>query len=91
MICACVSGSSITAMMLLRSPSLSLAKRMPLENAPPKQAIAAMPMGSPVRPSIAVSAMELRGDVQIIFRMPPSKKPITMGDCSVAAVMTAPI
>ena len=50
-----------------------------------------MPMGRPVRPSMAVSAMELRGEVQIILMIPPSRNPIRRGDCSVAAVIMVPI
>ena len=64
---------------------------IPLVNEPPTQAIAAIPIGRPVRPSIAVSAMELSGEVHIIFMIPPSKKPITIGDWSVAALMVPPI
>ena len=45
----------------------------PLVKEPPKQAIAAIPMGSPVSPSMAVRAMELRGDVQIILITPQQK------------------
>lgn len=43
---------------------------MPSENAPPKQASDAIPMGSPVRPGMAVSAMALSGEVQMTFIMP---------------------
>ena len=48
-------------------------------------------MASPSRPSIAVSAIELSGEVQIILMMPPSRNPMTMGDCSVAAAIVPPI
>lgn len=40
---------------------------------------------------MAVSAIELSGEVQIIFMIPPSRKPITSGDCSAAAVMVPPM
>ena len=63
----------------------------PLVKEPPKQAIAAIPMGSPVSPSMAVRAMELRGDVQIILITPPSRSPMRMGDCSVAAEIMPPM
>lgn len=36
-------------------------------------------------------AIELSGEVQIIFIIPPRRKPITIGDCSVAAVMVPPM
>ena len=91
MISACVSGSSITARTLLLSPNFNLAKISPLVKEPPTQAIAAIPMASPSSPSIAVNAIELSGEVQIILMMPPSRKPITMGDCSVAAEMVSPM
>ena len=81
----------MTATTLLLSPSFSLAKMMPLVKEPPTQAMAAIPIGRPERPSMAVSAIELKGEVQIIFMMPPRRKPMTMGDCSVAAVMVPPM
>ena len=40
---------------------------------------------------MAVRAMELRGEVQIILMMPPSRKPMITGDWSAAAVMVPPI
>ena len=91
MIWACVSGSIITAATLLLSPKWSILKMAPLVKEPPKHAMAAMPMGSPVSPSMAVRAMELRGDVQIILMTPPSRSPIRIGDCSVAAVIMPPM
>ena len=91
MISACVSGSSITAMTLLLSPSFRREKISPFVKEPPTHAMAAMPIASPSRPSMAVSAMELSGEVQIIFMMPPSRKPMTTGDCSVAADMVPPM
>ena len=53
--------------------------------------MAAIPIGRPVSPNIAVSAIELSGDVQIIFIIPPNKNPITIGDWSVAAEIVAPM
>ena len=53
--------------------------------------MAAIPMGRPVSPSMAVRAMELNGEVQIILIIPPNRKPIRIGDCSVAAVIVFPI
>ena len=81
----------MTAITLLLFPSFSLAKMMPFVKEPPTQAIAAIPIGSPESPSIAVRAIELSGEVQIIFIIPPRRKPITIGDCSVAAVMVPPM
>ena len=91
MMWAWVKGSSITAAILLGFPSFNRAKMIPLVKEPPKQAIAAIPMGSPVSPSMAVSAMELSGDVQIILIIPPKRNPIRTGDWSVAAVIVFPI
>ena len=64
---------------------------MPLLNAPPTQAIDAMPIGRPVRPSMAVSAIEESGDVHTIFMMPPRTNPIRIGAWSVAAITESPI
>ena len=80
MIWACVSGSIITAATLLLSPKWSILKMTPLVKEPPKQAIAAIPIGRPVSPSIAVRAIELNGEVQIILISPPKRNPIRIGD-----------
>ena len=64
---------------------------MPLVNDPPKQATAAIPMGRPVIASIAVSAMELSGEVQIILMIPPSRNPIRIGDVVVASETAFPM
>src|SRR3712207_1579337 len=53
--------------------------------------MAAIPIARPFNPSIAVKAIELNGEVQIIFIIPPSKKPITKGDCSAATEIIPPI
>ena len=76
----CVNGSSITAITLLLSPNPIRWKMIPFVKDPPTHAIAAIPIASPLSPSIAVRAIELSGEVQIIFIIPPSKNPITIGD-----------
>ena len=77
---ACVKGSNMTPITLPLLPSFNLWNIIPFVKEPPKHATAAIPIGSPVSPNMAVSAIELNGDVQIIFIIPPSKNPITIGD-----------
>ena len=91
MIFACVNGSSITAITLLLSPYPMRWKIIPFVKEPPTQATAAIPIASPFNPNIAVIAIELSGDVQIIFMIPPSKNPMTSGDWSAAAAIVPPI
>ena len=75
-----LNGSNMTAITLLLSPSFNRLKIIPFVKEPPTHAIAAIPIARPFNPSIAVSAIELSGEVQIIFIIPPSKNPITIGD-----------
>ena len=86
-----VNGSSITAIMLLLLPNFNLWKINPFVKDPPTHAIAAIPIASPCKPNIAVNAIELKGEVQIILIIPPNKNPITKGDCSAAAAIVPPI
>jgi hypothetical protein len=74
---AWVSGSSITASICPAFPMPSERNTIPLLNAPPNHATDAIPMGSPLRSSIAVRAMLERGDVQTIFMIPPRTNPMT--------------
>ena len=64
---------------------------MPLVKDPPKQAIAAIPIGRPVIPSIAVRAIELSGEVQIILMIPPSRNPMRTGDVVIASETVFPM
>lgn len=50
-----------------------------------------MAIGKPVNPSIAVSAMELNGDVEITVMSPPSIIPIIIGLSVVATEIMEPI
>ena len=86
----CVNGSSITAIMLLLLPNFNLWNINPFVKEPPTHAMAAIPIASPCKPSIAVNAIELKGEVHIILMIPPSKNPITKGDCSAAAEIVPP-
>ena len=63
-ISACVKGSSITAITLLRSPNFNFEKISPFVKEPPTHAIAAIAIASPSNPNMAVSAIELSGEVR---------------------------
>ena len=64
---------------------------IPFVKEPPTHAIAAIPIASPSSPSMAVRAIELSGEVQIIFIIPPSRNPMISGDCSAAAEIIRPM
>src|SRR5699024_3153355 len=83
--------STAITILMLRSTTQNVSTKTKFIKDEPKTAKAPIAIGTPVKPSIAVNAIELNGAVATTVMTPPRIIPITTGFASVVSVIMPPI